>query len=153
MLFVFCSCDKSIDCCNLSVSICVCVSTYMWLKTKLLFDLITHSTAVVETYVSLIVLCVCQPSSLQFTMSYSGAYSHQVGIGYHRRTTGTSGIQSLGNSPGQYSMQASARETGSYLSHRPRLTHLENPATATAIRYGSRAQSSFRSSEVRFPRT
>ena len=92
-------------------------------------------------------IVVCQSSNLLLTMSYSGAYNRQVGIGSHSRTTGTSGIRSLGNSPGQYIMQASARATGSYPFHRPGVTHLETPATATAIRYGSGAQSSSRSSE------
>ena len=101
----------------------------------MLFELITHSTIVVETYVSLV--CACQFSSLQFTMSYSGAYSQQVGVGSHglqRRTTAASGIQSLGNSPGHYSMAASARGVGSCPSHRPGVTHMETPSTATAIR-------------------
>lgn len=49
-------------------------------------------------------------------MSYSGAYNHQVGLGsqcLQRRTTAASGIQSLGNSPGHYNMQATARGVGS----------------------------------------
>ena len=61
-------------------------------------------------------------------MSYSGAYSQQVGIGSHglqRRTTAASGTESLGNSPGHYSMAASARGVGSYPSHRPGVTHME----------------------------
>ena len=74
-------------------------------------------------------------------MSYSGAYSHQVGIGCGRCSTGTGGIHSLGNSPGRHSMQASAHP-----SHRPGVTHMETPTTATAIRYGSGAPS-FRGSE------
>ena len=80
---------------------------------------------------------VCQSSNLQLTMSYSGAYTQQVGVGSHgvqRRTTAASGIQALGHLPGHSSMAASARGVGSYLSHRPGVTHLENPSTAAAIR-------------------
>ena len=43
-------------------------------------------------------------------------------------------------------MQASSRVTGSYPSHRPGVTHLEDPAIATPIRFGSGAPS-FRGSE------
>ena len=71
-------------------------------------------------------LCV----NLQICSSRCRIGSH----GLQRRTKDASGIQSLGNSPGHYNMQATARATGSYPSHRPGAAHLKTPETATAIR-------------------
>ena len=73
-------------------------------------------------------------------MSHSSLF--QIGIGsqeLQRRTT-TGGVQALGNSPGHYSMAASARGVESYASHRTGLTHMDTPSTASAIRYGSGAR-------------
>ena len=87
-------------------------------------------------------------------MTYYGSYSRQVGIGsqgLQRRTTTAGGVQSLGNSPGHDSMAVSARGMGSYASHRPGVTHLATPSTASAIRYGSGART-IRSSERSYSR-
>ena len=64
-------------------------------------------------------------------------FQAQIGSqGLQRRIT-TSGVQALGNSPGHYSLAASARGTGGFASHRPGAAHVDTPMTASAIRYGS----------------
>ena len=79
-------------------------------------------------------------------MSHSGSLQVEIGShGLQRRTT-IGGVRALGNSPGHYGMAASARGMGSYASHRPGVTHMDTPSTASAIRCGSGART-IRSSE------
>ena len=137
ILFVFVHLKSKSSFALFHIALCPCGSIH-----KLLFELITDSTVIVGQHISLI--CVCMYfTSLQFTMSYSGACSQQVWIGsqgLQRRTTTASGIQSSENSPGRYSMAASARGVGSYPSHRPGVTHMETPSTVSAFCYGSGAR-------------
>ena len=112
------------------IELCSCGS-----RNKLLFELITHSTGLSKNMYCAN-LFVCQSiTSPQFTMSQSSSFQVQIGSqGLQRRTT-IGGVQALGKLPGHYSMAASARGVGSYASHRPGVTRMDTPSTASAIRY------------------
>jgi hypothetical protein len=123
-LFLFFTVNQNLLLLFFHIELCSCGSRH-----KLLFELITHPTVLSKhIYCAHYFVPIASP---QFTMSQ---FQVQIGNqGLQRRTT-TSGMQSLGNSPGHYSLAASARGTGGLASHRPGVTHVDTPMTASAIR-------------------
>ena len=102
-----------------------------------LFERITNSKLLSETdWRSL-----CQSMSCNLSvsvMSYSGVYGAITNSGSRSTSLVGGGVQAMGQSPGHYSMQATARATGSPPTPRLRFTQMKTPNTATAIRYFGR---------------